>query len=229
MAIIGGVDYSKREQFLKGRTSSIPVSKATPHQRNVLETYKPGRDANWTSSTPLPPPVITATRSLPPPPTIHHQGGDGGRGSDYTSQYETELRGMQLTNALMMQRLGYDVTMRDGNLIYEKAIEDEETYLSPYGEYGTAASPFVYESDYMAARPGAYQQAPERYTYRPSPPLYPTYGYDRRQYRPRRNYYNNQRYYNNNYNRNRWYNRWRNDGYADRYNSRDSSRRLRSW
>lgn len=172
---------------------------------------------------------------------------------DYTMS-DSELLEQQLRNALLLKELGYKADFTDGTLTFE---EQNQFRPSPYGQYGTQESQYVYESDYLRVGQGQ-QQVPTRYTYQPSQQRYGQYGYDQgRQYEPQSGYYPqngyyqqryysnygqrynsngynyngyNQRYRRNNYNGyRRQYNYKRSDGYANRYNSRVSSGRTRGW
>lgn len=161
--------------------------------------------------------------------------------TDYWGADESTLFSQQLENALMLKQLGYSSEFSDGQW---NITPYNNPYLGRYGEYGVSASnQYMYESDYLAAQAQQQNQLQPSYGYQGyNNQGYNNYGYYdnysyqngngyQKRYSGRNKYYSNngQRYkgYNNYWNR-RQYN-GRGDGYANRYNTRSSSSRTRSW
>lgn len=245
MAVINGVDYSKPEQFVSSAQMSTPIANLMPPSYSptsngaVSSPRSTGGGWNPVVSSSSPPPMEVSTRqiSLPDVEALRSiQPGSGGSGGyvDATPLENQQFLNAQLQNALLMQNLGYGVDISpEGQYTFQRPSYD---YLTQYGSYGQAASPYVYESDYLRAQPHAYQQTQERSTY-------PRYQQDQYQYddygyygqpRYQNGYYSRygQRYYprsyyqrGGNYNRNRYYNqnrgqywnRRRSDNYAYRH------------
>lgn len=145
--------------------------------------------------------------------------------SDYTKS-QSDAFTDQLEQAVLLERLGYDVKFKDGQMeIYEESqnpVEYVGYQTTPY-DPGYYDKDIMFEEDYYALINQDSQPEITSYNQRPSHPGYRTPGYYTRGYynngyngysRPyyRNNYYSNYRY------SNRYQNRYYSN-YSQRYNS----------
>lgn len=155
--------------------------------------------------------------------------------TDDSPEYDPYYFGQELENAIMLEKLGYDVSFNDGQMLIESPSESSDTYYqtTPYEVYPQSEGNLIYESDYINQQ----MQLASQYQS-------PSYGFMPNQYYSQ--YYSDygQRYYDNAYqngfyqdgyydpyyrnNYRRQYN-GRSGGYANRYYNGDSRGRLRGW